>query len=258
MEEKKMKGKILVLLVAMALLVGVLSGCIEEEKEEEAVKTEASFEYTSDNLFIGTELSFSDKSTGDGLTYEWFFDADDTADSTEQNPTYTFNTAGTYTVKLIITDSGGTTSEYSMDITITLKDIVTTAIDAGFSTLASALTTADLVTTLQGEGPFTVFAPTDDAFAAVNQTWLTALLDDVTNLTKVLTYHVLSGTYMSADLTNTSVATLEGTNITIAVNTTGVYINDVMVATADVECSNGVIHIIGNVLIPETVTAPTE
>ena len=145
-----------------------------------------------------------------------------------------------------------------MDITITLKDIVTTAIDAGFSTLASALTTADLVTTLQGEGPFTVFAPTDDAFAAVNQTWLTALLDDVTNLTKVLTYHVLSGTYMSADLTNTSVATLEGTNITIAVNTTGVYINDVMVATADVECSNGVIHIIGNVLIPETVTAPTE
>ena len=253
-----MKGKILVLLVTAALLVGVLSGCIEEEKEEEEVKTEADFEYTSDDMYVGTVFTFTDKSTGKDLTYEWDFDGDGVVDSTEQNPTYTFDSAGTYTVKLTITDGKGTTSESTTDITVILKDIVTTAIDAGFSTLATALTTANLVETLQGDGPFTVFAPTNDAFVAVNQTWLTDLLADTTNLTKVLTYHVLSGEYMSTDLTNTSVETLEGTNVSITVNSSGVFVNDVIVATADVECSNGVIHIIGEVLIPETVTGPVD
>jgi uncharacterized surface protein with fasciclin (FAS1) repeats len=257
-EEKKLKGKILVLLVTIGLLVGVLSGCIEEKKKEEAVKTEASFEYTSANLYVGTELAFTDESTGEGLTYAWDFNGDGVTDSTLKNPTYTFDIAGSYNVKLIITDSSGKTSNYTKVIVITLKDIVTTAIDSGFSTLATALTEANLVETLKGTGPFTVFAPTNVAFATLNQTWLTALLGDVTNLTKVLTYHVLSGKYMSAVLTNTSVATLEGTNITIAVNTTGVYVNDVKVATADVECSNGVIHIIESVLIPATVEGPVD
>ncbi|UCB59067.1 MAG: fasciclin domain-containing protein [Thermoplasmatales archaeon] len=249
-----MKNKLLVGLVVMVLLVGVLSGCIEEEP----VKTEANFEYTSDDMYVGTEFIFEDKSTGEGLTYEWDFNGDDVVDSTEQNPTYLFDTAGTYNVKLTITDNEGTTSEYTAEIIIVLKDIVITAIDAGFSTLATALTTALLVDTLQGDGPFTVFAPTDDAFAEVNQTWLTALLDDVTNLTKVLTYHVVSGTYMSIDLTNTTVESLEGSSLTITVNESGVYVDDIMVSTADVECSNGVIHIIDSVLIPETVTGPTE
>jgi len=251
-----MKKKIIILLVSIALVVGILSGCTEEQTT--TVKTEANFEYTSDNMYVGTEFTFTDKSTGEDLTYEWDFDGDGTADSTDQNPTYTFDTAGTYAVKLTITDGDGETSEYSEDITITLKDIVTTAIDAGFSTLATALTTADLVTTLQGDGPFTVFAPTDDAFAAVNQTWLTDLLADTTNLTKVLTYHVVSGKVMSTDLTNSTVESLEGTNLTVVVEASGVYIDDVMVTTADVECSNGVIHIIGSVLIPETVTGPTD
>ena len=190
-----MNKKILILLTSLILLVGVISGCVEE------VQTEASFEYTSDDMYVGTEFSFTDKSTGEGLTYEWDFNGDGIVDSTEQNPTYTFDTADTYSVKLIITDSSGETSEYSMDIVIImLMNIVETAIDAGFSTLATALTTAELVETLQGEGPFTVFAPTNDAFAAVNQTWLTALLDDITNLTKVLAYHVVPVYYMSADL----------------------------------------------------------
>ena len=249
-----MKKKILISVVCTALIVGIFSGCTENQTTTE---TEASFEYTSDNMYVGTEFTFSDKSTGEGLTYEWDFDGDGEADSTDQNPTYTFDSVGTYAVKLTVTDGEGTTSEYSTDITITLKDIVTTAIDAGFSTLASALTTAELVETLQGEGPFTVFAPTDDAFAAVNQTWLTDLLADSTNLTKVLTYHVVSGKVMSSDLTNSTVESLEGTNLTIVVETAGVYVDDVMVTTADVECSNGVIHIIGSVLIPETVTGPT-
>ena len=248
-----MKEKIVVVLLTLTLVVGILSGCVEEPET-----TEASFEYTSDNNYVGTEFSFTDKSTGTDLTYSWDFDGDGEADSTDQNPTYTFDSAGTYNVKLTITDAEGTTSEYSTEIVITLKDIVTTAIDAGFDTLATALTAAELVETLQGEGPFTVFAPTDDAFAAVNQTWLTALLGDITNLTKVLTYHVLSGTYMSTDLSNTTVETLEGSSITIVVDASGVYVDDVMVTTADIECSNGVIHIIGSVLIPETVTGPTE
>jgi uncharacterized surface protein with fasciclin (FAS1) repeats len=245
--------KILILLTSVILLLGVISGCVEEK-----VQPEASFEYTSDDKYVGTEFSFIDKSTGEGLTYEWDFDGDGIADSTEQNPTYTFDTADTYSVKLIVTDSAGETSEYSMDIVIiVLMDIIETAIDAGFSTLATALTTAELIETLQGDGPFTVFAPTNDAFAALNQTWLAALLDDITNLTKVLTYHVILVSYMSADLSNTTVESLEGTNLTITVDGTNVYINDVMVTTADIECSNGVIHVIGEVLIPETVIGPT-
>lgn len=247
-----MKKKIFVMLVSISILVGILSGCTEEEK------TKASFVYQSEDTYVGTEFSFTDKSTGKDLTYEWDFNGDGEVDSTEKNPKYTFDSAGTYTVKLTVTDDKDTTSDYSTEIVIILKDIVTTAIDAGFSTLATALTTADIVETLQGDGPFTVFAPTDEAFSDVNQSWLTALLEDTTNLTKVLTYHVLSGTYMSTDLSNTTVETLEGTNLTITVNSTGVYVDNVMVTTADIECSNGIIHIIGSVLIPETVIGPEE
>lgn len=248
-----MNKKILILLASVILMVGVISGCVEEK-----VQTEASFEYTSDDMYVGTEFSFTDKSTGEGLTYEWDFDGDGITDSTEQNPTYAFDTADTYSVKLIVTDSAGETSEYSMDIVIImLMDIVETAIDAGFTTLVTALKTAELEETLKEDGPFTVFAPTNDAFAALNQTWLTALLDDVTNLTKVLTYHVISVSYMSAELSNTTVESLEGTNLTIKVDGSNVYINDIMVTTADIECSNGVIHVIGEVLIPETVIGPT-
>ena len=246
-----MRNKIIISLVTICLLVGIMSGCTEQETD---TAPEASFTYTSDNLFIGTPLSFEDASTDDGtITWAWDFGNGDT--SIEQNPTYTYDEVGTYTVTLTVTDDNNQTDEYSMEVVITLKDIVTTAIDAGFSTLATALTAADLVTTLQGDGPFTVFAPTDDAFAALNQTWLTNLLADTTNLTKVLTYHVVSGKVMSTDLTNGTVMTLEGTNITVLVGTE-VTINGVAVTTADVECNNGVIHIIGEVLLPDTVTGP--
>jgi len=247
-----LKKKIFVMLIALAMTVGILSGCTEE------TITKANFEFSSEDSYVGTEFSFTDKSTGNGLTYEWDFNGDGEVDSTDKNPKYTFDDPGTYTVKLTITDENDKTSEYTKEIVITLKDIITTAIDAGFNTLATALTTANLVETLQGEGPFTVFAPTDTAFAAVNQTWLTSLLEDTTNLTKVLTYHVLSGTFMSTDLSNTTVETIEGSNLSITINSTGVYVDNIMVTTADIECSNGIIHIIGSVLIPETVEGPIE
>jgi uncharacterized surface protein with fasciclin (FAS1) repeats len=256
-ERDILKRKMVVPILCLILLVGIISGCVEEAENQ---GPEASFTYESDNMFIGTEFSFMDESAdedGDISSWSWDFDGDDIEDSTEQNPMYTFNEVGTYTVTLTVEDDAGATDEYSMAIAITLMDIVATAIDAGFDTLATALTAADLVTTLQDDGPFTVFAPTDEAFEALNQTWLTNLLEDVDNLTKVLTYHVVSGKVMSTDLANGSVATLEGSNITVVIDSEGVKINDVLVTTADIECNNGVIHVIGEVLLPDSVEGPT-
>ncbi len=251
-----MKRKIFVPILCVVLALGILSGCEEEAANEAPV---ANFSYESDNMFIGTEISFMDESTdedGEIASWSWDFDGDDVEDSTEENPMYTFDEVGTYAVTLTVEDNDGATDEYSMVLTITLKDIVTTAIDGGFSTLATALTAADLITTLQGDGPFTVFAPTDEAFDALNQTWLTELLEDVDNLTKVLTYHVVSGKVMAADLENGTVETLEGSNITVVIDGGNVTINGVLVTTADIECKNGVIHVIGEVLLPETVEGP--
>ncbi len=250
-----MKRKVFVPILCIMLVIGILGGCVEEENKDPV----ASFSYDSDNMFIGTEISFMDESTdedGEIESWSWDFDGDDVEDSTEENPMYTFDEVGTYAVTLTVEDNDGATDDYSMVLTITLKDIVTTAIDGGFSTLATALTAADLITTLQGEGPFTVFAPTDEAFEALNQTWLTELLEDVDNLTKVLTYHVVSGKVMAADLENGTVETLEGSNITVVIDGVNVTINGVLVTTADIECKNGVIHVIGEVLVPETVEGP--
>ncbi len=133
------------------------------------------------------------------------------------------------------------------------KNIVETAIDAGnFTTLASALTAAGLVETLQGEGPFTVFAPTDDAFAKIPAETLTDLLkpENKEKLAGILTYHVVSGKVMAADVTKlTSAKTVNGQEVKVDA-ASGVKINDATVTTADVEASNGVIHIIDTVLMP--------
>ncbi|HEY7854523.1 MAG TPA: fasciclin domain-containing protein [Aquiluna sp.] len=138
----------------------------------------------------------------------------------------------------------------------TLGNIVEVAVGAGsFTTLAAALGAADLVTTLEGEGPFTVFAPTDDAFAALPEGLLDALLlpENVAVLQSILTYHVVSGEVFAADVTTGDVTTVEGS--TFMVDTSeGVVINGTANVTAtDIAASNGVIHVIDAVIVPASV-----
>jgi len=133
-----------------------------------------------------------------------------------------------------------------------MKNIIETAVSAGtFKTLVTAVTAAGLVDTLSGTGPFTVFAPNDDAFAKLPKETLDEVLADKEQLTKILTYHVVAGKKMAADIANiTKAETLQGSDVTIdAMN--GVKVNDAEVVTADIECSNGVIHAIDTVLIPK-------
>ena len=134
--------------------------------------------------------------------------------------------------------------------------IVDVAVANGsFNTLVAAVTAADLVDTLSSEGPFTVFAPTDDAFAALPEGLVDCLLleENVDALSAILTYHVVSGAVMSTDLTDGPVATVQGEEITVDL-TDGVTLNDsVAVAAADVEASNGVIHVIDGVLVPPSI-----
>ncbi|MFO7891201.1 MAG: fasciclin domain-containing protein [bacterium] len=135
-------------------------------------------------------------------------------------------------------------------------DIVDTAIQNGnFTTLVGALTEADLVTTLRGSGPFTVFAPTDDAFDKIDPAVLSDLVADVPKLTKVLTFHVVSGEYLAADVVGmTSLTSLEGSDLNINVTGSTVQIDGAVITITDIECSNGVIHVIDSVMIPPTVT----
>jgi uncharacterized surface protein with fasciclin (FAS1) repeats len=131
------------------------------------------------------------------------------------------------------------------------KDIVDTAVAAGqFTTLAAALQAAGLVDTLKGKGPFTVFAPTDAAFAKLPAGTVEGLLKDKAKLTKILTYHVVSGKVMAADVVKlTEAKTVEGSTVKID-TTSGVKINNATVVKTDVEASNGVIHVIDTVIIP--------
>ena len=133
-------------------------------------------------------------------------------------------------------------------------DIVDTAVEAGtFNTLVAAVEAAGLVETLKGEGPFTVFAPTDEAFAQLPEGTLESLLDpaNIDTLVAILTYHVIPGAVMSADIAGQqlSVATVQGAEIAIDA-TDGVMVNDATVIAADVTASNGVIHVIDAVLLP--------
>jgi uncharacterized surface protein with fasciclin (FAS1) repeats len=136
----------------------------------------------------------------------------------------------------------------------TKMDVVDTAVAAGdLTTLVKALEAAGLVETLKGKGPFTVFAPTDEAFAKLPPEKLNSLLKDKAALTKVLTYHVVPGKLMAADVTKpTSAKTLEGQSITVDPSSYGVMVNNAKVVKADIETSNGVIHAIDTVLLPKS------
>lgn len=132
------------------------------------------------------------------------------------------------------------------------KDIVETAVAAGsFTTLAAALEAADLIEVLQGDGPFTVFAPTDAAFAKLPEGTVEGLLADKEALTSVLTYHVVAGEVMAADVVGMSSAeTVNGAALSIEVRDGTVYVGGAEVTTTDVRASNGVIHIIDSVMLP--------
>lgn len=128
----------------------------------------------------------------------------------------------------------------------------------GFTTLVTALGAAGLVETLQGEGPFTVFAPNDEAFAALPEGLVAKLLmpENKDVLVAILTYHVVPGKVTSTEVVAGDVASVEGSTITLATNG-GVQVNDATVLLADVEASNGVIHVIDKVLVPPTVDLST-
>lgn len=131
------------------------------------------------------------------------------------------------------------------------RDIVDTAVAAGsFKTLATALQSAGLVDTLKGAGPFTVFAPTDEAFAKLPEGTLNALLKDKAKLTAILTYHVVPGKVMAADVVKLKGAkTLQGSSVMIDASK-GVKVDGANVVKADIVCSNGVIHVIDAVILP--------
>ncbi len=161
------------------------------------------------------------------------------------------------TVPFIIAACGSTEEEAASptpEATMAQKDIVDTAVEAGgFTSLVSAVQAAGLEETLRGEGPFTVFAPTDDAFAAVPQETLDALFADPSGaLSEVLTYHVVPGKVMSTDLSDGMMAeTVNGKSLEITVGDDGtVMVGGAKVVTADIETSNGVIHVIDTVLVP--------
>jgi uncharacterized surface protein with fasciclin (FAS1) repeats len=136
-------------------------------------------------------------------------------------------------------------------VAVQAKDIVDTAVAAGsFKTLAAALTAAGLVDTLKGKGPFTVFAPTDEAFAKIPKADLDALLKDKAKLTAVLTYHVVPGKVMAADVKPGMVQTVQGGSLTVS-TAGGVKVDAANVVKTDIVADNGVIHVIDSVVLPK-------
>ena len=135
------------------------------------------------------------------------------------------------------------------------KDIVDTAVNAGsFNTLVAAVKAADLVDTLKGKGPFTVFAPTDDAFAKLPPGTVENLLkpENKAKLQSVLTYHVVSGKYMAKDVASMKMAkTVNGQSFMISMDAGNVMVDNAKVVKTDIECSNGVIHVIDTVIMPK-------
>ena len=136
-------------------------------------------------------------------------------------------------------------------LTVQAKDIVETAVAAGsFKTLATALSAAGLVDTLKGKGPFTVFAPTDEAYAKIPKADLDALLKDKAKLTAVLTYHVVAGKVMAADVKAGKVKTVQGSELTVSTSM-GVSVDNAKVVKTDIVADNGVIHVIDTVIMPK-------
>ena len=155
----------------------------------------------------------------------------------------------------VVTEAMAEEETATSEVAAAAGDIVETAINAGsFGTLVAAVQAAELVETLQSPGPFTVLAPTDDAFAALPDGLVDCLLlpESKDALTAILTYHVISGAVMSGDLADGDVPTVQGENVTVDL-TNGVMFNNATVIQADVEASNGVIHAIDAVIVPPSI-----
>ena len=139
----------------------------------------------------------------------------------------------------------------TMAVSVQAKDIVDTAVAAGsFKTLTTALKAAGLVNTLKGKGPFTVFAPTDEAFAKIPKADLDALLKDKAKLTSVLTYHVVASKVMAADVKAGKVKTVQGSELTVSTDM-GVMVDNAKVTKTDIIADNGVIHVVDTVIMPK-------
>lgn len=179
-------------------------------------------------------------------------DGDDDASDTTTEQTDAPDTSAPMTDETTEDTSGEAEGGTIVDVAAATPDL---------STLVTAVQAAGLAETLSGEGPFTVFAPTNEAFAAIPADKLDAILADTELLTKILTYHVVSGEYPAsavADLpdvaTGAAVPTVEGQDVTIVAGADGVRVNDANVIQPDVEASNGVVHVIDAVLLPPGVT----
>ena len=298
--------KIIILFVSIALLIGMLSGCVEEEKPTPEAKNivETAIDNDDFNTLVDAVVAAGLDTTLSDETQKFTVFAPTDAAFAALNQTFLNNLINndiptltkilTYHVlsgEVMSTDlSDGMRAEtvqgkyvtisidgdvmvdnakvttadiecsngviHVIDAVIVPKsNIVETAIENNdFNTLVNAVVVAGLDTTLSDESElFTVFAPTDAAFAALDPDFLTNLVNnDTANLTKILTYHVLSGKVMSTDLSDGMTAeTVQGSEITITIENSNVFVDEAQVITADVECSNGVIHIIDAVIVPE-------
>jgi len=136
-----------------------------------------------------------------------------------------------------------------------MLNIIETALENDdFTALVDALTSADLIDTLKGPGPFTLFAPDNEAFTKVDPIIMAGLIDDITSLNKVLLYHVVNGKYMLDDLTGLiSLSTMEGSDIFFSKSFGEIKVNDAVITLADIECCNGVIHVIDTVIFSSVV-----
>jgi uncharacterized surface protein with fasciclin (FAS1) repeats len=177
--------------------------------------------------------------------------------ATDDDATDTSEAASDTTAATETTEAMTDTTEAMTDTTEAMDEmgtIVDVASEAGtFTTLLQAAEVAGLVDTLAGEGPYTVFAPSDDAFAAVDQETLDGLLADPDALADVLLYHVVPGEYMAADVvTLESATTAQGADLPITVDGDTVMVGDATVTATDIQASNGVIHVIDTVLLPPT------
>lgn len=161
-----------------------------------------------------------------------------------------------------VAESDETTAETTTDDTVAESDEPATVVDlavgaGGFDTLVAAVGAAGLADTLSGEGPYTVFAPTDDAFAALPEGLVEALLADPETLGQILTYHVVAGQVLAADVVELTEATsVQGDTIAVTVTDGGVMVDEANVTATDLLAGNGVVHVIDAVILPEGIVLP--